>query len=140
MSSLDPHPFEVLLPPSPSPHGPEPIKQQPALGSSRFLVLSTPVGPLGSGIGGGVEMTLRNLVQCLTNRGHWVDVVAPAGSVPLGDTLYEIPRQPANHQPRPYSRTCPRHIHLPSDGVMAILWHHRPKSLKYKYDVLVNFA
>jgi len=137
MSSLDPHPFEVLLPPSPSPHGPEPIKQQPALGSSRFLVLSTPVGPLGSGIGGGVEMTLRNLVQCLTNRGHWVDVVAPAGSVPLGDTLYEIPgtcQTPA----QTLAELAPD-IHLPSDGVLANMWHLAQK-LQYKYDVLVNFA
>jgi UDP-glucose:tetrahydrobiopterin glucosyltransferase len=82
-------------------------------------------------------MTLRNLVQCLTDRGHWVDVVAPVGSVPVGDTLYEIPgtcQPPA----QTIAELAPD-IHLPADGVLANMWHLAQK-LQYKYDVLVNFA
>ncbi|XWK91613.1 MAG: hypothetical protein U7127_11100 [Phormidium sp.] len=50
----------------------------------RLLFISTPVGPLSSGLGGGVELTMKNVVQELQNRGHKVKIVAPERSV-LGD-------------------------------------------------------
>ncbi len=40
------------------------------MSSQRILIISTPVGPLGSGVGGGVELTLHSLVLGLTGRGH----------------------------------------------------------------------
>lgn len=46
----------------------------------RLLFLSTPVAPLGSGEGGGVELCLENLCRILLRRGHSVDLVAPQGS------------------------------------------------------------
>ena len=42
----------------------------------RILVVSTPVGPLGSGQGGGVELTLAALVAGLLRRGHGITVLA----------------------------------------------------------------
>ena len=57
----------------------------------RILLVSTPVGPLGSGIGGGVELTLHSLVLGLTGRGHDVEVVAPAGSLLVGRRTHQIP-------------------------------------------------
>ena len=39
------------------------------MASQRILIISTPVGPLGSGVGGGVELTLHSLVLGLTGRG-----------------------------------------------------------------------
>ena len=56
----------------------------------RVLIASTPVGPLGSGIGGGVELTLHNLVYGLGLRGHHVEVVAPANSLHLGERVHQI--------------------------------------------------
>ncbi len=47
----------------------------------RILFLTSPVGPLGSGEGGGVETNLMNLTPILAQRGHTVAIVAPAGSV-----------------------------------------------------------
>jgi UDP-glucose:tetrahydrobiopterin glucosyltransferase len=47
----------------------------------RIVFVSTSVGPLGSGIGGGVELTLRTLADGLSKMGHSVTVVAPLGSV-----------------------------------------------------------
>ena len=39
--------------------------------------MSTPLGFLGSGKGGGVELTLNSLVTGLLSLGHSVDVIAP---------------------------------------------------------------
>ena len=46
----------------------------------RIVLISTPIGFLGSGKGGGVELTLNSLVTGLLSRGHNVDVVAPKNS------------------------------------------------------------
>lgn len=100
------------------------------------LVASTPVGPIGSGIGGGVELTLRNLVDGLMGRGHRVEVVAPSGSIPLGHVTHGVPGalQPSGqHQPRDAAPV------LPPDSVLINMWdfvaqHHR------HHDVVVNLA
>ena len=42
--------------------------------------MSTPIGFLGSGKGGGVELTLNSLVSGLLSLGHSVDVIAPKKS------------------------------------------------------------
>jgi len=42
--------------------------------------MSTPIGFLGSGKGGGVELTLNSLVSGLLSLGHAVDVIAPENS------------------------------------------------------------
>ena len=49
--------------------------------SLKLLFLSTSVGQLGSGLGGGVELTVLNIAQELHRRGHKIAVVAPVGSV-----------------------------------------------------------
>ncbi len=43
-------------------------------------MVSTPIGYLGSGQGGGVEQNLLNLASTLQARGHRLVIVAPAGS------------------------------------------------------------
>ena len=45
-----------------------------------IVLISTPIGFLGSGRGGGVELTLNSLVTGLLAKGHKVDVVAPINS------------------------------------------------------------
>ena len=42
--------------------------------------MSTPIGYLGSGKGGGVELTLNSLVSGLLSLGHSVEVIAPKNS------------------------------------------------------------
>ncbi len=46
----------------------------------RIVLISTPIGFLGSGKGGGVELTLNSLVSGLLSLGHSVDVIAPKKS------------------------------------------------------------
>lgn len=43
----------------------------------RLIIISTPIGFLGSGKGGGVEITLNSLVSGLLEKGHSVKVIAP---------------------------------------------------------------
>jgi len=46
----------------------------------RIVLISTPIGFLGSGKGGGGELTLNSLVSGLISLGHSVEVVAPKNS------------------------------------------------------------
>ena len=46
----------------------------------RIVLISTPIGYLGSGKGGGVELTLNSLVSGLLALGHTVEVIAPKKS------------------------------------------------------------
>ena len=43
----------------------------------RIVLISTPIGFLGSGKGGGVELTLNSLVSGLLALGHSIEVIAP---------------------------------------------------------------
>ena len=45
-----------------------------------IVLISTPIGFLGSGKGGGVELTLNSLVSGLLSLGHSVEVIAPCNS------------------------------------------------------------
>ena len=42
----------------------------------RIVLISTPIGFLGSGKGGGVELTINSLVYGLLHLGHSVEVIA----------------------------------------------------------------
>ena len=42
----------------------------------RIVLISTPIGFIGSGEGGGVELTLNSLVSGLISLGHSVEVVS----------------------------------------------------------------
>tara|TARA_Y100001933_G_scaffold197195_1_gene197809 strand:- start:179 stop:1255 length:1077 start_codon:yes stop_codon:yes gene_type:complete len=46
----------------------------------RLTIISTPIGFLGSGKGGGVELTLNSLVNGLLKQNHFINVVAPINS------------------------------------------------------------
>jgi len=102
----------------------------------RLLVLSTPVGPLGSGLGGGVELTLATLARELLLRGHTVRVVAPAGSivpdVPVVGIAGDL-QVPAQGQ----GRAAP--VGLPPASVLAAMWEYAREAAE-AHDVVVNFA
>ena len=46
----------------------------------RLIIISTPIGYLGSGKGGGVELTLNSLVKGLLDENHSIKVIAPLKS------------------------------------------------------------
>ncbi|MGB3615214.1 MAG: glycosyltransferase, partial [Elainellaceae cyanobacterium] len=102
----------------------------------KILVLSTPVGPLGSGLGGGVELTLRNIASALQQRGHHIHVVAPGGSKLDGVSLASV-----DGALQTLAQTQGRDalIQMPADSVLAAMWEHA-RQIHQDYDVLLNFA
>lgn len=103
---------------------------------NKLLMLSTPVGAIGSGIGGGVELTLTNIAQEMMRRGHIVKIVAPQGSVVKGIPVIEIAGElqiPAQTQ----TRAEP--IVLQNNSVLANMWNYA-RQVQSDYDVIVNFA
>src|SRR5919112_469686 len=105
---------------------------------ARILLVSTPVGALGSGTGGGVELTVVNTAATLAARGHRVTVIAPEGSrldVP-GVALLQRPGAPppsAQHQ----VRDTP--IVMPADGVLAAMCE-AAFAAQGDVDLVVNYA
>ncbi len=102
----------------------------------RVLLVSTPIGTLGSGRGGGVELTLGNVARALARRGHHIDVLAPAGSYLDGQHVIEVPGvapPSAQHEARDAPTV------LPPDSLVANLFA-AARALQDDYDVLVSFA
>lgn len=102
----------------------------------QVVFLSTSVGALGSGVGGGVELTMRTLADGLVARGHTVTVVAPRGSQ-LGahrvvhvDGALHVPSQTLDRSTPPV---------VPTDSVLVNMWHEVCR-LAEGADVVLNFA
>jgi UDP-glucose:tetrahydrobiopterin glucosyltransferase len=104
--------------------------------SLKLLLISTPVGPLGSGLGGGVELTLHNIAQALLHRGHTISVLAPAGSVLAGIDVIAIPGE---LQPTAQTQGRQSLVTLPGNAVLANLWEYA-RQVQHDYDLLLNFA
>ncbi|NJK62446.1 MAG: glycosyltransferase family 4 protein [Synechococcaceae cyanobacterium SM2_3_1] len=103
---------------------------------TRFLFVSTPMGPLGSGAGGGVELMLTNLAQELVRQGDQVHILAPAGSMVEGVPCTTAPGlSPLYAQAS--ARTGPIEISLPS--VLANLWE-QAFAIQQDFDVIINWA
>ena len=106
------------------------------MSSHRILIISTPVGPLGSGTGGGVELTLHSLVLGLTGRGHRVEVLAPAGSLHVGAVVHQIP---GALQPSAHGDHRDTMVSVPADGVLAAMFEWA-RVHQDEFDVILNLA
>ncbi|MDY7014347.1 MAG: glycosyltransferase family 4 protein [Cyanobacteriota bacterium] len=102
----------------------------------KLLFLSTPVAPLGSGIGGGVELTLKNLARELLQRGHQILVVAPKQSVLEDIPLLEVE---GNLQIAAQTQGRETPIWMPDNSVLARMWDCA-RTLQGDWDLIVNFA
>ncbi|MEM9213415.1 MAG: glycosyltransferase family 4 protein [Cyanobacteria bacterium P01_F01_bin.150] len=107
----------------------------------QILFLSTPVGPLGSGLGGGVELTLKNIAIALAQNGHHIKIIAPERSYldidkHLDITLLSIPgtlQDTAQNQ----GRQTP--IIMPSQSVLAAMLDEAQQQQTH-HDIVLNFA
>ena len=108
----------------------------------KLLVVGTPLGPLGSGRGGGVELTLASLVAGLLERGHALTVLAAAGSELPADcaaaalwTCAGTPQPSAQH----LDRQAP--ISLPADGLLPRFWRRvLQEGPAAGFDAVLNLA
>lgn len=102
----------------------------------RILLISTPIGTLGSGGGGGVELTLPNAAAALAGLGHHVRILAPEGSHVDGfDVLTAAGAPPASAQHAPREAA----VELPVDSLVGNLFR-AALDRQEQFDVIVNFA
>jgi UDP-glucose:tetrahydrobiopterin glucosyltransferase len=102
----------------------------------RLLFVSTPVGPLGTGLGGGVELTLYNIAQEMIRRGHKLEIIAPSGSTWNSLPIVQIP---GNLQIIAQSQERTDPITMPENSVLANMWDYA-RQVQGEYDLIVNFA
>ena len=94
------------------------------------------MGALGSGLGGGVELTLKNIAQALKQQGHQVTIVAPANSVLEGVSVVTIAGT-LQITAQTQGRDAP--ITLPPNSVLGNMWAYA-RQVQHEYDLLINFA
>jgi UDP-glucose:tetrahydrobiopterin glucosyltransferase len=102
----------------------------------KLLFVSHPVGPIGNGSGGGVDLTLGNVVKALMRRGHAVEVIAPVGSRLDHVRMIEA-RGTLQPSAQYQSRAAP--VTMPANPILAALWEEARRR-QTAYDVVVNFA
>ena len=104
-------------------------------GISSILFVTAPVGPLGSGVGGGVETNLLNVTPRLTDRGVRCAIVAPVGSVIDDDrvTLFET-----DGVAPIYATTADRTIGVTQDpnGLLERMWDVA-RAHQHDFDVII---
>jgi len=104
--------------------------------SRKLLLMSTPVGALGTGQGGGVELTVQNIAQELQQKGHQLEVVAPEGSFLTGVAVTGIA---GNAQIAVQTQTRDVPIILPENSTLGNMWEYA-RQVQGQYDLIVNFA
>jgi UDP-glucose:tetrahydrobiopterin glucosyltransferase len=106
----------------------------------RLLVVSTPVGTLGSGRGGGVEHTAGMIISGLLGRGHRLTVLAAEGSMlPPACAAALLWSERGVDQPSWQHR--PRHtaMEIQADALLPRLWQ-RALERQGEFDVILNLA
>ena len=108
----------------------------------KLLLVSTPVGPLGSGRGGGVELTLTGLLAGLLRRGHQPTVLAGEGSVLpaacAGAQLWTCGGAP---QPSCQHQGADAPITMPADGLLQNQWRRvLAEAPAAGFEAVLNFA
>jgi UDP-glucose:tetrahydrobiopterin glucosyltransferase len=106
----------------------------------RVLVVSTPVGTLGSGRGGGVEHTATMIVAGLLGRGHPITVLAAEGSR-LPPTCAAATLWGERGGDQPSWQHCPRDtaVAIPADALLPRLWR-RVLERQGEFDCILNLA
>ena len=105
-----------------------------------LVLVSTPIGALGSGRGGGVELTLASLVRGLLGRGHQLTLVAPEGSLsPQPSSSLHLETVAGVDQPSWQHAAHQAPMTIPADGLLPRLWD-RALSLAGEANAVLNFS
>ena len=105
-----------------------------------IVLISTPIGYISSGKGGGVELTLNSLVAGLLSLGHSVDVVAPKFS-----KLFESNRKAKIHLVEGEDQISWQHQNYNSpviipDNSLLIKMIDKAFEIGKKADIILNFS
>jgi UDP-glucose:tetrahydrobiopterin glucosyltransferase len=103
----------------------------------KLLFVSTSVAALGSGLGGGVELSLQNIANEMLRRGHTLQIVAPEGS--KLNSAIPIIQIPGALQTTAIDQARAAPILLPDNSVLANMWDYAYQ-VQVNYDLIVNFA
>ena len=105
-----------------------------------IVLISTPIGFLGSGKGGGVELTLTSLVSGLVEKGHTLDIVAPQNS-----EMLETSKKVKLHLVEGKEQTSWQHqdfyapVSIPDNSLLSAMME-KAIILGNKADILLNFS
>ena len=106
----------------------------------KLILVSTPIGYLGSGKGGGVELTIISLIKGLILLGHEIILIAPKGSkLPFESELVEIRLIDGIDQPSWQHQKKTDPVLIPSNSVLPKLWE-AVIDVANQYDAVINFA
>ena len=106
----------------------------------KLILVSTPIGYLSSGKGGGVELTIVSLIKGLISLGHKIILVAPKGSkLPFKSELLKIRLVDGVDQPSWQHQKKTDPVIIPSNSVLAKLWED-VFDIANEYDAVINFS
>ena len=103
----------------------------------RVLIVSTAVAPLGSGLGGGVELFVKNAAQGLRQRGHFITVVAPENS--MLESCDRLIQLPGHYQPTAHTSQRDSPIVMPEPSVLSAMWDY-VREVQTDYDIILHFC
>ena len=105
-----------------------------------LVLLSTPIGALGSGRGGGVELTLTSLMQGLAERGHRLTLIAADGScLPAGCEAVDLVMLPGADQPSWQHAAEDAPVVIPRNGLLPSMLAEALKRAPAA-DAVLNFG
>ncbi len=110
------------------------------LKSLNLTFVSTPIGHIGSGRGGGVELTLISLIRGLISLGHKITLIAPEKSfLPSDCSSVEIRHIEGCDQSSWQHQIHKAPIEIPMNGVLPRLWEDALEIGKNS-DAILNFG
>ena len=106
----------------------------------KLLLVSTPIGALGSGKGGGVELTLISLTKGFLKMGHEVTLLAPEGSeLPSECSGIKIRYVSGSDQPSWQHQDYSSPVVIPFDSILSNLWEDA-LDIGKEVDAILNFG
>ena len=106
----------------------------------KLILVSTPIGSLGSGKGGGVELTIVSLIKGLISLGHKITLIAPRGSkLPFESESITIKLIDGIYQPSWQHQKYKDPVLIPSNAVLPKLWEY-VIDIANESDAVINFS
>jgi UDP-glucose:tetrahydrobiopterin glucosyltransferase len=102
----------------------------------KILLIATATGPIGSGIGGGTEHSLKTLIHGLQKNNHYVEVIATVGSKKCNCKIIEVSGKP---QPLWQQLNRDAQIVQPPDGLLTAMCT-KAWDIQEEFDAIINFG